>query len=273
MEKLFVLGGVFASPKRLGVWRVSICLKQLFRRLRKPKDPLEPDELRKNVLSELEQRIGYRFKNKLLLNEALAHRSYVRQRKLPANRGCDRLAFLGDAILDFLVGELVFQRLPDGDEGVLTRARSFVVSDESVSKAAKELRLHRFLLTGKSLRSAETPQILSTAFEALVAAIYLDGGLEAARGFVHKALGSVVEESLERGGWVDHKSKLQILAQKRFGRIPEYRVVSEEGPPHQRVFTVGVWVGGKLLGVGRGRSKKEAEQGAAEEALKHKELW
>lgn len=252
---------------------MSTCLKQLFRRLRKPKDPLEPDEIRKNVLSELEQRIGYCFKNKLLLNEALTHRSYVKQHKLPANRGCDRLAFLGDAILDFLIGELLFRRLPDADEGVLTRARSFVVSDESVSKAATNLELHKFLLTGKSLRSAETPHILSTAFEALVAAIYLDGGLEAARGFVHKALGSVVEEALERGEWVDHKSKLQILAQKRFGQIPEYRVVSEEGPPHQRVFTVEVWVGGELLGVGRGRSKKEAEQRAAEEALKHKELW
>ena len=221
-------------------------------------------------MKSLERAMGVSFRDKALLNEALAHRSYTDELNLPPYRGSERLAFLGDALLAFVVNGMLFQRFPEADEGDLTRYRSVLVSKNVLSEAAGRLSLPKYLLVGKGMergRGRESPHVLSTAFEALVAAIYLDRGLKAAEGFIKRCLEPLFEEIEARGEWMDYKSQLQILVQRRYGEVPEYQLVAEEGPPHERTFVVEVWVRGERLAGGQGKTKKEAEQEAAKRAL------
>lgn len=210
------------------------------------------------------------FRDKALLNEALSHRSYTDEYNLPAWRGSERLAFLGDALLAFIVNEMLLERFPEADEGKLTRCRSVLVSKNVLSEAATRLSLSERLLVGKGMeqnKGRESPHVLSTAFEAVVAAIYLDKGLEVSKRFVKRCLDPILEEIEARGEWLDYKSRLQILIQRRYGEVPRYQLVAEEGPPHDKVFMVEVWVKGKRMASGQGKTKKEAEQEAAKKAL------
>lgn len=212
-----------------------------------------------------EQVIGYSFRDSELLRGALTHASGADTR-LTSN---ERLEFLGDAILGAIVCELLFQRFPTALEGELTRIKSVVVSRRTCTKISKQLGLDRFLVLGKGIRvQAPVPaSVLADVFEALVAAIYLDGGLDSARTFVHQHLLSEVMrvEGGSHGG--NYKSLLQQLSQRQFGITPVYQVRDERGPDHCKCFEVAAQIGVRHFAPAWGRNKKDAEQRAAMNAL------
>jgi ribonuclease-3 len=209
------------------------------------------------------ERIGLPGLDSSLLRQALTHRSFSEGTDLPNN---ERLEFLGDSILGMLVGEYLFQQHPDLSEGELTRMRARLVNRASLAQAAAQLELSPLVRMGPTelaTRGAERPGLLSDAFEALLAAIYLDRGLEAARGFVREHLLTRIDTS---GRW-DHKSHLQELVQSKRRLTPTYRIREESGPAHDRQFVAEVVIKGSVYGWGAGRSKKDAEQAAAADAL------
>ncbi len=215
-------------------------------------------------LAECERRIGYRFADKTLLRDALTHASGVADR-LESN---ERLEFLGDAILGAIVCEMLFRRFPEYLEGELTRLKSIVVSRHTCAKISAAIGLGQFLLLGKGMPSNHLPSsLLADAFESLVAAVYLDGGTDAVRAFVERFLTAEIEAAAtdELGG--DYKSQLQQITQRDFGATPNYQVVDEKGPDHCKWFKVAAHVGPRVFPAAWGRSKKEAEQRAARNAL------
>ncbi|MBC7222250.1 ribonuclease III [Candidatus Bipolaricaulota bacterium] len=195
-----------------------------------------------------------------LAREALTHASYANETGNPSN---ERLEFLGDAVLSLAVTEILFRRFPERAEGELTRIRAVVVSRPVLAEVARRLSLGRHLLLGKGAEEAgarERPSVLAAALEALLGATFLAHGYAAVRDLVEKLFSAEIERYAQE--IPDYKSLLQELVQERFGGLPEYRVVSEEGPEHKKVFTVEALAGGHSA-LGRGRSKKEAEQAAA----------
>ncbi len=220
--------------------------------------------------AEVVQRIiGFRFANRSLLAQAFTHPSAVEREPDRVQRSCQRLEFLGDAILGMIVADALFREHPAEDEGALTRLKSHFVSEASLAAATRRLDLGKFLALSRGERQtggAERPSNLSSLFEALVAAIYLDAGLDAAREFVDKHL-LRCPPLADSAGELDAKSALQEFTQAKMATLPEYRVLAQEGPPHAPLFTVEVVLEGKTLATGQGRSKKEAEQNAARQAL------
>ncbi|MGB9757572.1 MAG: ribonuclease III [Candidatus Bipolaricaulaceae bacterium] len=195
-----------------------------------------------------------------LLQEALTHASYANETGLPAN---ERLEFLGDAVLSLAVTEILFRRFPEREEGELTKIRAVVVSRPILAEVARRLGLGPHLLLGKGaeeMGARERPSVLASALEALLGAVFLSHGYPVARDLVE----SLFSEEIARYAQEvpDYKSLLQELSHKKFGTLPEYRVIAEEGPEHKKVFTVEASAGG-VRALGRGRSKKEAEQAAA----------
>lgn len=223
-------------------------------------------------LAELEAALGRRFRRRDLLERALTHRS--RRQETPATPAAEdneKLEFLGDAVLGALVSEYLVTSFPDWSEGQLSKSRAKLVNATSLYAAARRLHLGRYLRLGRGEEKTggrEKPAVLADAYEAVVAAIYLDAGLDAAREFVLSSLlKQAVGAEAHRLGQPDHKSGLQELLQAR-GRPPaEYRVVSEDGPDHRKTFVVEVCVAGRAIASGRGANKKEAEQAAARLAL------
>ncbi|NQS99115.1 MAG: ribonuclease III [candidate division Zixibacteria bacterium] len=221
-------------------------------------------------LSELEERIGYRFRDPSLAERALRHRSSLQQEKLDQTDAYEQLEFLGDSVIGLIAAEYLFREYPDEDEGKLTQIKSLLVSGEVLSQRALALDLGRFLLMGAGeVRSGgrERRSILEDAFEALVGAVYLDGGLKAAQRFVQRHLLSCVDEIIDSDELRNYKSMLLEYAQSTSTSQPVYMVMSESGPDHKKIYTIEVSLNGKILGTGEGRSKKRAEQKAAREAL------
>ena len=204
-----------------------------------------------------------------LLLTAFTHRSYLNEHKKTVKEHNERLEFLGDAVLELVVTEYLYANYSD-PEGILTNWRSSLVRTESIGAAAARygfeplLRLSRGEKRGTERARA---QILANSFEAVIGAVYLDQGYEAAKVFITEAILSTFEEILSSGSWMDPKSHLQELAQSRDSATPLYKVISEEGPDHDKVFTVGVFVNGELRGQGQGPSKQAGQQKAAEAAL------
>ncbi len=220
--------------------------------------------------AQVERTIGWKFREAGLLRQAFLHSSYVNEHPDQGPLSNERLEFLGDAVLQLLVSEALYHRYAHLPEGELTRARAAVVSTPTLSRRGRELGLGRHLLLGRGEESTggrDRPSLLENAFEALVGAVYLDGGLEAARGVVERLLGDEIERAVRGETVRDWKTSLQELVQRE-GRIPEYSVVATSGPDHARTFEVTVQVNGRELGRGTGRSKKEAEQEAARMALR-----
>ncbi len=209
------------------------------------------------------------FSDTQLLVTAFTHRSYVNEHRKTASEHNERLEFLGDAVLELVVTSYLYGNYKD-PEGVLTNWRSALVRTESISAAASKhdfeplLRLSRGEKRGTDRARA---QILANCYEAVVGAIYLDQGYDAASKFIHDSLICTFDEILATGSWMDPKSHFQEAAQSRDGATPVYKVLSEEGPDHDKVFTVGVFVAGKLKGQGTGPSKQAGQQKAAEAAL------
>lgn len=217
----------------------------------------------KNNLLELQSRIEYRFKNENILVLALTHSSYTNEGKQECN---ERLEFLGDSVLSFITADYLFENYPDMPEGILTKVRSASVCRDSLSEYAKSFGLGDYLILGKGEDQnggRSNPSILENACEALIAAIYLDGGLEEARKFILPIVGKTVSEHRTK----DFKSMLQEFTQREKEGIPLYRVTEESGPAHHRQFTVEASLNGNVIGKGTGSTKKEAEQNAAHEAL------
>ncbi len=195
------------------------------------------------------------------LAPALYHASYANERGVESN---ERLEFLGDAVLDLTVADILFHRFPDRDEGELTKLRAVLVSRPVLAEIARELNLgdYLFLSPGaEELGVRDRPSVLAAALEAVLGVIFLYKGYEFSRGFVERLYGERIAEAATRRS-EDYKSLLQELAQRRFGGLPRYRLLEEEGPDHEKVFTVEVSLGGKRV-LGRGRNLKEAEQAAA----------
>jgi ribonuclease-3 len=219
---------------------------------------------------EFARKAGLVFEDPGLLMRALTHRSYVNEHP-EALEDNERLEFLGDAVLDFISANWLYNRFPEMDEGKLTRLRSSLVCTEQLGRFAIEIGLGEALLLGQGEHASggrERPALLCDAFEALVGALYLDGGFESARAYVEPRFEGVVGRTLDDGTLVDARSQLQMWAQAEIGETPEYDTLETTGPDHAREFLVRVSVQGKEFGRGRGRSKQEAAQSAAADALR-----
>ena len=215
------------------------------------------------ILDECQETIGYKFRQPELLRAALTHTSSADCR-MNSN---ERLEFLGDSVLGLITCEQLFQRFPDYQEGDLTKVKSVVVSRRICARISRQLHLGDFLFLGRGM-SVEVPaNLLADVIESLIAAIYLDGGLEATKEFILPYIGPEIDRVVENTHGGNYKSVLQQTAQRDLGHTPEYRVLDEKGPDHSKCFKISAWVGRHHYPAAWGRNKKEAEQRAACNAL------
>ena len=222
-------------------------------------------------MESLEKKLGYSFRNRELLSEALNHSSYANEHRegLGSN---ERLEFLGDSVLGFVSAEFLFKRNRELPEGDLTRMRAALVCEQSLYEVARELDLGSYLKLGRGEAAGggrERQSILADAVEAVLAAVYLDGGMEPARELIHRVLLSRAPAAEERK---DYKTTLQEVVQRRSGQVLTYHMVSQSGPDHNKKFLFEVRLNDRAIGQGEGRSKKEAEQAAARDALENADL-
>ncbi len=216
------------------------------------------------------EKLGFEFNDINLLITALTHRSYINEHKLSATEHNERLEFLGDAVLELVSSDFLYKKYNE-PEGTMTAWRAALVRTESISDAGKALGYEPLVRLSKGEKRGSTRAhdvILADCFEALIGAIYLDQGYSAAQAFIEKHILSKIDQILAEGSWRDSKSYLQELSQKTDGITPVYRVIKEEGPDHDKTFTVGVYVGNNVRGVGIGHSKQEAQTAAAKEGVK-----
>lgn len=221
-------------------------------------------------LDALEQELKVQFKDRSLLERAFIHRSYLNEHPNLGLEHNERLEFLGDAVLELVVTDHLYKNYPN-PEGDLTNWRSALVKTESLSEVAAKLDFDKYLQLsrGEAKGNARSRALIhANCVEALIGALYLDQGYEEAKRFVDTHIISRLQTILDEGSWVDPKSRFQELAQEREGHTPHYKVLSEDGPDHDKVFEVGVYVGQNLHGKGRGSSKQAAQQQAAANALK-----
>lgn len=213
--------------------------------------------------------LGLTFNDYALLEEALTHRSYLNEHK-DAKSHNERLEFLGDAVLELAVTHFLFLKYPNKPEGDLTAFRAALVNTVSLAESAEKIGLNDMiqLSKGEKKDTGRARQIiLANAFEAVLGSIYLDQGYEAAEAFIGKHLYGKIEGVVQTRAWQDAKSKFQELAQDKKGTTPAYKTLTEVGPDHDKLFTVGVFIGNEKIAQGEGRSKQEAEQSAAQAAI------
>jgi ribonuclease III len=219
--------------------------------------------------SGIEQRLQYEFKEKSLLQEALRHSSYVNEIADPGLRDNERLEFLGDAVLNLIVGHILMRCYPDLKEGDLSRSRANLVNESQLAETARSVNLGEYILLGRGesqTQGREKNSILADTFEALTAAVYLDGGFDAAYKIIKKKFQPLIDQLDGFAANYDYKSQLQERVQIGYGMIPDYSIIREDGPDHDKTF----WVTLKVLDIeteGNGKSKKAAEQDAARKAL------
>lgn len=220
------------------------------------------------------QKLGFEFEDIKLLITALTHRSYVNEHKSVSEHN-ERLEFLGDAVLELTVTEYLYSNFSE-PEGVLTAWRAALVRTESIGDAGDKLGYGPLIRMSRGEKNGSDRahlQILANAFEAVTGAIYLERGYDAAKQFIHQNIIVRLDEILKSGSWRDPKSYLQEISQRIDSQTPVYKVIKEEGPDHDKVFTLGVFVGDKLMGQGMGPSKQSAQQKAARRAIeKYKQL-
>ncbi|MDP3734930.1 MAG: ribonuclease III [bacterium] len=220
-----------------------------------------------------EESVGVSFSNKGLLAQAFTHRSYINEHRMSGLEHNERLEFLGDAVLELVVTEYLFAKYPHKPEGELTSFRSALVNTSTISTVATGLGMNEYLLLsrGESKDTGRARQyILANTFESVIGALYLDQGYEAARRFIAANLFHLIDDIVEEGLYRDAKSRFQEQAQEKASITPNYETVSEEGPDHDKKFTVGVFLGGEEIARGDGKSKQEAEQVAARRGLEKK---
>lgn len=221
-------------------------------------------------LSELEHRLGHTFATPDLLVEALTHRSYLNEHRNCSGNHNERLEFLGDAVLELASTDFLFKKFPAKPEGDLTSYRAALVNTVSLASSAQALGVGEFLLLSKG-EAKDTGRardvILADAFEAIIGALYLDAGYTAAEAFILKNVCTKIDDVIAKRAYQDAKSHFQEVAQEKRGVTPNYETLSEVGPDHDKIFTVGVFIGDKEIARGEGKSKQEAEQAAAAAGL------
>lgn len=221
-------------------------------------------------VSELERVIGYTFENKEYITVALTHSSYCNENRKEGIESNERSEFLGDSVLSLITAEFLFEKYRDSDEGFLTKTRAALVCEDSLAKYSQKIGLGDYMLFGHGESGAgggrRRKSIIADAFEALLAAIYRDGGMEAAKKFSLPFISEMLSEVL-RLGTEDFKSRLQRIVQQTPEEELSYVLAGEDGPPHDKTFSYEVYLNSNLLGRGKGRTKREAEQEAAKEAL------
>lgn len=218
----------------------------------------------------LEECLGVDFADNTLLRRALTHRSYLNENPDRQLQDNERLEFLGDAVLDFVVGAYLYQRYSQMDEGGLTALRAALVRTKTLAGFARQLKLDHYLLLGHGEEESggrERAPTLCAAFEAVIGAIYVDKGLDAVQPLVERLVDPALDRIMAKSLHKDAKSEFQVWAQAEFNVTPHYEVLAEEGPDHEKTFTVQVLVGQEVWGVGKGRSKQTAAQAAAKVAL------
>lgn len=220
-----------------------------------------------------EKKANVIFKDKNLLKQAFVHRSYINENKDSGLEHNERLEFLGDAVLELVITDYLYKKYKDKNEGELTSYRSALVNADTCSKVANELGVNDFLLLSKG-ETKDTGRarqyILANTLESIIGAIYLDRGYDVAKGFILDNISPLIEDIVENGTWIDSKSLFQEKAQEKSGVTPVYKTIKETGPDHDKHFTVGVYLNEDLIEEGVGKSKQEAEQVAAQNALKKK---
>ncbi len=212
------------------------------------------------IAEELQKSLGYQFKDEKLITEALTHRSYTK------DFNNERLEYLGDAVLDLIVGEYLYHLFPNAEEGMLSKLRAALVNEESFDKLAKKLNLGKYLFLSpaeENNRGREKPSILSSAFEALIGAIYLEAGFDKAKEIALRLIKEVFPTITPEELLKDYKTNLQEITQAHFGVVPEYRLISATGPDHRKEFEIGVFINDKEYARAKGRSKKAAQQEGA----------
>jgi len=222
-----------------------------------------------------EEKAGVKFKNRALLKQAFTHRSYINENRDSGLEHNERLEFLGDAILELVITDYLYHKREDSDEGELTSLRSALVNADTCAKVATKLEVNDYLLLSKG-ESKDVGRarlyILANALEAIIGAIYIDQGYDKAKEFILTHVAPIMEEILSGGSWIDPKSLFQEKAQEFIGETPVYKTIRESGPDHDKHFTVAVTVSAKTYGEGEGKSKQDAEQAAARNAL-DKQGW
>ena len=220
--------------------------------------------------SKFEEKAGISFVDKALLKQAFTHRSYLNENKDLKLEHNERLEFLGDAVLELVITDFLFHKLKDSSEGELTALRSALVNADTCAVVASSLGANEFLLLSKG-EAKDTGRarqfILANTLEAIIGAIYNDQGYESAKKFILDHIAPLVDEIISAKKWIDAKSLLQEKAQEEVGKTPTYKTVRESGPDHDKHFVVGVYVGSVQYGEGAGKSKQDAEQSAARDAL------
>ncbi len=231
------------------------------------------DEFTVRDTSTFQSILGFTFKDAMLLRTAFTHRSYVNEHRGETVDHNERLEFLGDAVLELVVTRFLFDKYPDKTEGDLTAYRAALVNTVTISGAATKLGMNEYLRLsrGESKDVGRARQyILANTFEALIGAIYLDQGYDAAQGFIARHIFPLCDEIVSKRLWQDSKSRFQEEAQERVSVTPSYAILKEEGPDHDKHFTVGVYLGSELVATGEGKAKQEGEQMAARKALEVK---
>ena len=222
-------------------------------------------------IAELEKSLDYIFKNRALLQEALTHKSFSHENPHRAPVCNERLEFLGDSILGFIIVEYLFLSKSHFTESEMSKTKSFLVQESVLSEIAGSLSLGRYLRLGKGEEATggrKKRSLLADAFEAILGAVYLDGGYRKVRRLILKLFKEKIDVVINSGKIYNFKSELQEKSQLLFGTVPEYRLIKQEGKEHDKIFTVDVYVSGEKLGTGCGRNKKQAEVLAAREALR-----
>lgn len=224
-------------------------------------------------LVKIEQIVGSFFNDKMFLLTAITHRSYLNENRNAKQEHNERLEFLGDAVLELVVTKFLFEKYPEKPEGELTAIRAALVNTVSLAESSDKLGINEYLLMSKG-EEKDTGRarqyILANVFEAIIGALYMDQGYDAAQQFISRHLFEKTDGIVENRLWQDGKSNFQELSQENTNITPTYETLKQEGPDHDRIFTIGVFLGKDKIGEGKGKSKQEAEQEAAKDALEQK---
>ena len=218
----------------------------------------------------LENTLGYCYRDKNFLTLAITHSSFANELKSNKLSSNERIEFLGDAVLNIAISEYIYINYKHLSEGEMTKARASIVCEGSLANCANAMNLSEYLLLGKGeeVSGGRTRvSILSDAFEAIIGSIYLDGGFETAKKFIYKMMTEIIATAIKGDSFVDYKTKLQELAQKKAFNKIQYEIIEEKGPDHDKLFEIQVIIGDVVMGNGTGKSKKEAEQNAAKVAI------
>jgi len=224
----------------------------------------------KKEVKRFEKVLGYAFKKREYLFRALTHKSYANERNMSHEENNERYEFLGDAVLELAISNILIESFPQHPEGELSKIRAAVVNEAQLADVARSIQVGDFLNLGKGEEMTggrDKPSLLSDAYEAVLGAIYIDRGFGKAKKVVGKHFYEILKNAGGNDFYKDYKTRLQEVSQSKFRTIPKYRLVKESGPDHKKTFEVNLYIGDKLFGVGTGRSKKIAEQDAAEAAL------